>query len=379
MKTLCFAFFLAACSGSTTGGNGGSGGAPPIDGLVYITVTPADQTLVIAGTTPATSGYHAERIFKDGHHEDVTTRVSFRLADTGLGSFAGPAFTSQTDHGGFTTVIAEAGNVQGSTTLTLLFRQRGNDPASTNLPPDPGSKFGGTVDPGRAPDLVYPNDGVLVPPNLGKLEFHFHPGANNTLFELSFANNVTDVKIYLRCTMPLNGGCIYQPDPLAWHWIAETNRGGAPLQISIKGTDDNGSGVGASGAMTMQFSKDNINGGLYYWTTSNGTGIMRFDFASTTQTAAVQYLGTQLTGGTCVGCHALSRDGHKIVAEAGGQNDGRLLLFDVQRAAPMQPFPLAQRSQFESWIPDGSAFVGIYTDDVKTGPSNLILFDGTTG
>src|SRR5262245_25606355 len=111
MKTLCFAFFLAACSGSTTGGGGGSGGAPPIDGLVYLTVTPADQTLVISGTTAATSGYHAEGIFKDGHHEDVTGRVTFRLADSGLGGFTGPAFKSQTDHGGFTSVIAEAGNV----------------------------------------------------------------------------------------------------------------------------------------------------------------------------------------------------------------------------------------------------------------------------
>ena len=46
MKTLCFAFFLAACSGSTTGGNGGSGGAPAIDGLVYITVTPAGDEMV---------------------------------------------------------------------------------------------------------------------------------------------------------------------------------------------------------------------------------------------------------------------------------------------------------------------------------------------
>src|SRR5262245_33860532 len=191
MKILFFAFFAAAAGGcrvSTPGGGGDWGGAPPIDGLVSITVTPADQTLVIAGTTPATSAYKADGTFKDGHHEDITSRVFFSLADAGLGNFAGPAFTSQTDHGGITSVRAEAGNVSGSTSLTLLFRQRGNDPASGNLPPDPGSKFGGTLDPGRAPDLVYPNDGVLVPPNLGKLEFHFHPGANNTLFELSFAN-----------------------------------------------------------------------------------------------------------------------------------------------------------------------------------------------
>ena len=62
---------------------------------------------------------------------------------------------------------------------------------------------------------------------------------------------------------------------------------------------------------------------------------MRFDFASTTQTMATKFIGTELTGGTCVGCHALSRDGTRIVAEAGGQNDGRLLLLDVATVMPM--------------------------------------------
>ena len=376
MKSYVFALLLAACSGETTGGTGGSGGAPPIDGLVSIKVTPADQTLVIAGTTPATSTYKADGTFKDGHHEDVTTRVDFRLADTGLGNFTGPAFQSQTDHGGFTSVIAEAGNVQGSTTLTLLFKQVGNDPASTNLPPDPGSKFGGSVDPGRAPDLVYPNDGVLVPPNLGKLEFHFHAGANNTLFELSFENNVTDVKIYLRCAVPLNGGCIYTPDPIAWHWIAETNRGGAPLNVLIKGTDDAGSAVGVSGMQTVQFSKDNINGGLYYWTTSGATAIMRFDFASTTQTTAAQYL-TAPAGAQCIGCHALSHDGKKLVAEVNGQNDGRTLLVDVATTTPLAPLTGMGTSIFESWNPAGTQYVGAYGDSGAT-DFNLMLFDGNT-
>src|SRR5204862_6023454 len=100
-----------------------------------------------------------------------------------------------------------------------------------------------------------------------------------------------------------------------WYWIAEINRGGLLLQVAIKGTDDAGSAVGVSGTQTLRFSKDDIKGGLYY-TTSNGSGIMRFDLASTTPTA-VQFLGTGLTNGTCVGCHAVSRDGRKVVAEAG--------------------------------------------------------------
>ena len=53
------------------------------------------------------------------------------------------------------------------------------------MPADPSALFAGTADTARAPKVVYPNDGVLVPPNLGKLELHWLRGsADNALFEI---------------------------------------------------------------------------------------------------------------------------------------------------------------------------------------------------
>jgi len=57
-------------------------------------------------------------------------------------------------------------------------------------------------------------------------------------------------------------------------------------------------------------------------------------------------------------------------------SDGSLLLYDVARRAPVAPFPLAQRSTFESWSPKDDAFVGVFGDG---GEKDLLLFDGTTG
>ena len=105
---------------------------------------------------------------------------------------------------------------------------------------------------------------------------------------------------------------------------------------------------------------------------------MRWDFGGST-TTAVSYLTPTNTGGTCVGCHALAPNGDKLVASAGGQSDGRLLLWDITTNQALQPFPLAQKSQFESWNADGSQFVGVYGDATKKGPSNLMIFDGTMG
>lgn len=378
MRRLVFAFLLfavVACKRSDRG-DGGRPDAGSLGGLSSITVKPADQVLVIDNGAAVTSTYTALGTFDDGRVEDISGLVSWALGEPTLGGFAGSDLTTNSVKGGQSRVIANAAGVEGTTNVTLVLRQQWKDPAST-LPPNPGGVFGGApVNAARAPVLVYPNDGIIVPPNLGKLELHFRPGAGNTLFELSFKSSVVDLKIYLRCTTPLNGGCIYLPDPQAWAWIAESQRGGDAVTWSIRGTDDTGTSVGTSSEMKLRFAPQDLTGGIYYWTTSTGS-IMRFDFASTTQTTAQPFVTTAMTGGTCVGCHALSRDGKKLVAEAGGQNDGRILLLDVATATPMVPFASTPKSNFESWNPDGSQFAGVWADSGNE--FNLMILNGNTG
>ena len=365
MRHLGLALVLVAC-GNHHPGPGGN-----LDGLASLAIMPADQTLVIADGTPAASTYTVIGTFTDGHTEDVTADVTLDLSDESLGAFTGADFQSATDHGGRTQVTAVAGTIMGATGLTLVFQQHWTDPGSTGLPPNPGGLFGGPAT-GAAPSLVYPNDGALIPPNLGRLELHFIPGANNTVFALSLKNSLTDITVYLNCTMPLNGGCIYQPDAQLWSWLAATNRGGDPVTWSIAGTDATGSAVGTSGAMAFGFALQDVTGGIYYWTTTTQS-VMRYDFASA-QTAATQYIGTSLEG-TCIGCHALSRDGTKLVAEVNGQNDGRTALVDVASKTVMNSFGATPKSMFESWNPDGSAYVSVYGDNGATN-YNLMVMNG---
>lgn len=368
--------------GATVGCGSGSsnsmpgGPPPPIAGLTAITVGPANQLLVVDGQSPASQKYTATGSFADGHTEDVTDRVQFGLSDPSLGLFMKDLLTSAADHGGIANVQAAAGDVLATTPVTILIRQRIVDPSS-GLAAGVDGKFSAPDDASRAPDVVYPNDGVLLPPNFGKMEVHFLPGANNTLFEVGFSNPLTDVKVYTKCLQPMNGGCIFGVPDAVWKTVATTNRGSSQLTVTVRGTDDKAASVGSSKAVAMQISKDDILGGLYYWTTSNGTGIMRYDFANQ-QAQASMFVGTNLTGGNCVGCHALSRDGSKLVAEAGGQNDGRLLLLDVAHSTPMVPFGSTAKSTFESWSPMGDQFVGVYGDSGATN-YNLMLFNGQSG
>ncbi|HEX8440145.1 hypothetical protein [Archangium sp.] len=373
------------CDGGTgdppTGGGNNSG--EPLAGLTAITVEPADQVLVIeAGQTPASLSYRATGTFADGKTRDISSEVRFSVDNTFIGGFSGSTFTTYKNQGGVTTVSALAGTVRGTTRVSVKLQASVKDPASPTAPDNASALFAGPASTTRKPDLVYPNDGVLMPPNMRGAELHFLPGTSNTLFELAFQNAVTDLKVYLRCTLPMNGGCIYRPDDNTWLWLAQTNRGGEPVTVTLRGTDDSGTQVGTAASLSLSFSRDDLTGGLYYWTTSNGSAIMRFDFKSASQTTGEKFAGPEVAGGECIGCHALSRDGKKLVAEASGQNSGRIVLMDVGSKTPLVPYNQGaaspDKSIFESWNPDGSQYVGVYADTGAT-DFNLMLFDGNTG
>jgi hypothetical protein len=136
--------------------------------------------------------------------------------------------------------------------------------------------------------------------------------------------------------------------------------------------------VGSSGDIHLAFSHDDVRGGIYYWKAAGGAGgsaIMRFDFGSTTQTAAERFAGPEKAGGKCVGCHALSRDGTKMVAPAGGWDVEGMLLLDTATGSSMgSPAP----SAFASWNPDGSRYVGVFAYQ-GTSSYDLLMFDGSSG
>lgn len=391
----CLALVLAgagcSCSAEDTGGlhDGGSDGGP--DGstptLMGVSLSPTNPTLDIQGTTPAVQDFTLTAVFDDGSSQDVSAQASFDVGDHTLGSFHAKQFVSHTDKGGTTEVTGSFEGKTASTALTLVKHQTFE--SGTGLPSDPAGPFGGPADAQRSPRLVYPNDGVLLPPNLGRLEFHFVPkSGSDTLFRVSFENAVTDIQVYLRCGTPVNGGCIYLPDDAVWKAMSSGSRGGAPIQVTVSATDDTGTSVGTSAPIQISFAQQDLQGGLYYWTTSGfpdgiSTAIMRFDFAGT-QTSATRYLTSDDTkkpdggsnGVSCIGCHALSRDGTKVVAEVQGQNDGRLLMWDVANTTPIVDFPASGKSIFESWNPDGSLFVGVDSDNDNY---PLRLHDGNTG
>jgi len=175
-----------------------------------------------------------------------------------------------------------------------------------------------------APTIAYPLDGLLLPPNMNVLEVQFVPPAGATLFEVVFENTITLVKVETTCDpiTPVRGGAspgcgVTLPQP-AWDDIANTNRDGDPLTVTVRATDASATCVSSSTAkIAINFAKDDITGGIYYWQSAvyggiggKTGGIYSHDFGSLDPTPTPFY--TSGGTGTCVGCHFLSRDGARM-------------------------------------------------------------------
>lgn len=174
------------------------------------------------------------------------------------------------------------------------------------------------------PTLVYPPDGVLLPPNMNVLEVQWVPPAGASLFEVDFENSVTDVRVETACNSitsvrgAANVGCGLTLSQQQWNDIANTNRDGDPVKVTVRAVPPMQQCVTSSPQkVSVAFAKDDLTGGLYYWqsATYGGTagktgGIYYHDFGSFSPTPTPFY--TSGGTGTCVGCHTLSKDGARM-------------------------------------------------------------------
>jgi hypothetical protein len=171
------------------------------------------------------------------------------------------------------------------------------------------------------PQLVYPNDGALYPPNTGAIDVQWLPGTGNNYFEVDFENKATDVRVETRCNAITNsiggttGGCDLLLDAASWRYVVGLNAGNDPVAVTVRGSPDL-SCADTSNGRSMGFASFPIQGAVYYWQSEvNGTcagtagGIYRYDFGNTTTAAKA---AVPASSGQCIGCHFLSHDGQKM-------------------------------------------------------------------
>jgi hypothetical protein len=433
---------LGGQSGQRDGGGGGAiittlpeAGQPPDAELAAVPqdiatmrIDPADSVLVVQRGQSATLSFRAFATMQAGGGEvEITARTVFYVPDNflvgGFPSDGSALFTTRLpassadppQRGGKVTIQAMAASndipiTTVTTTLTVTIVDSGSAAAGSlgatpAIPGDPGPEFTGSNSATLGPKLVYPNDGVLLPPNMQQLEVHFQPGSKaGELYEISILSDYSEYRYYTRCyaapTKYLAGACAFELDPDTVNVIAESNRGSGPLTLAVRGTDENGN-VGSSASISVQFAADRVDGAIYYWTTTQSQtqspSIMRFDFSSQSALAVVlQPSDLPDDGGNphanqrCVGCHALSRDGRRMVASTGASWAGYLVyISDLSLPKTATNWltvdgratgtAAANRVMTASFNPDGTQFVADAPSGDALGGNNLSLNDGVTG
>jgi len=250
--------------------------------------------------------------------------------------------------------------------------------------------------------IVYPNDGVLVPPNMNVIAVQWTPfGSGYSQFEVDFENSITDTRIITKCatqTMDTgqpsaaSGGCELDLTPQEWSLLAAANRGGSPVAITVRGTTNGTCATTSASTVHLSFTQQDLLGAIYYWkstVSANGTGgqIWEKSFGSTAPEQQVTGVGS-LTA-TCNGCHALSRDGLRMVVYSDDDDsddeysDITGSLIDMTTKQPVGTSAAGgnrsgQPPGFSVFSPDHSLY--LTTDGLGTSPTNnFTLWSGNAG
>jgi hypothetical protein len=385
------------CSCSHNGAKTDDGGGDNADMTALsggdIMITPADATIDITPMGPA--GTQAYTAMLNG--QDISAQATWTVDDMTLGSFSGNTFTSNTDHGGSTRVHADYNGQTGFATLNVKLHATVPSDNCPGCPAFPGNGTPMCAATAQTPLVLYPPDGTLVPPNMNVLQLQFDQGAGNTYFEIDYENAATDVRVLTMCSAITDSkgnatnGCVYDLSQQVWDYIAQSNRGGAPLDIIVRATDANGTCIATSQTqVAISFGQEDLNGGVYYWQSvaigaASGAagGIFRYDFGKRGQTPEA-FLAPAVGAGKaarCIGCHFLSRDGAKMTygnddPDADDEySDLTTTLIDVATKVAANPGML--KGGFQAFTPDHSLFLASNPSGMN--PTNVFtLWNGAT-
>ena len=260
-------------------------------------------------------------------------------------------------------------------------------------PPGMGTTCTGA---GADPQLVYPPDSVLLPPNMNVIEVQFMPGAGNTIFEIDFENAATDVRFETMCNAITDtrgnatGGCAFQLSPTDWNYVSSLNAGGDPVTVTVRAAPADLSCIAGSNSRKISFATMPLMGGIYYWQslvfgTVAGTagGIFRKDFGNPDPTPE-PFLTPTASSNKCVGCHYLSHDGAKMVVGTDDADsddelgDDHFYLYDVATRAPTALMNMSAKG-FAAW--QGAAHDHVALGDgggMQMTPGLIFPIDGTT-
>ncbi len=294
------------------GGTGAGGGSATGDTLVF---NPMEATVSRTGAAAPANTVMFQLMLKhaDNTMDPVSAdQVFFDRPDLATLTAGSPVVaTVNTAFAGTGTINALHGTLHASALLHVHQLVTSADPSipmtvitalnQPNLPADTG-----------VTSLLYPYDHTVFPLGLASPLIMWNAVTAGDTYLLRMKRSSYELDTYLVGATP---GQIRGEQDL-WDAITTSDDPSDPLVVTLIRYDLGTSTAAVSTTQSWTISNKSLRGTIYYWTTS-GTGHMariRPGSGSLPET---------LAGGQCMGCHAVSADGTKLVAavEAAPSND----------------------------------------------------------
>lgn len=350
--------------GGETIGTGGSGGATGcLTGLQSISLSPADQTVLLDGGPAAPVTFTATGTFANGDAPIAGGKLTWtatRQDDTPPGTIDSGVLAPNPNAGGVVTISATDGCVTGTTTVSFVLDVTLDEPA------DPGPWAGVPVTGAKSPDIVYPSDATRFPRNLYRTIFQWRKEGMSA-FRLVFEGPNSTVTVYteglhgLCATANPPAGC-WEVNEVAWSFIAGSNAGQtATWYVDGLDTTTNPPTVRRSDPIEIGFSKQDVKGAIFYWSTTSA-GVRRGRISKQNPEDYVVGKPGTVYGDdkvACVACHVVSRDGKYLAAPVQSQLTKSLWVMEVTADPP--PTPLVTQVANTG----GHGFATISPDDVN--------------
>jgi len=335
-----------------------------LPGLSTITLSPANGTVTLDGSSAPPQTFTATGTFSDGHMEalDPTKLIwtATRGDDTPAGVVTSGTLTPNGKAGGTVTIKATDGCVSGETTIVFKLEVTVGTPTNaTDWTRTPTTS-------GTLPTVVYPSDQTRFPRNIYRTLFQWRTGGY-TEFRLTFEGPGSKVTIYTNGANALcagknpAAGC-FEADETTWSFIAASNAG-QTVSWTIDAMDRSTATptIRRAGAITLGFSKRDVAGAIFYWSTTVA-GVRR---ANIRDAVPENYIAgnpqTTYTNPTdavkCVACHVVSRDGKYLAAPVQATSGQSLWITQVTNTPP--PTPLVKSIANTG----GHGFASISPDD----------------
>jgi WD40-like Beta Propeller Repeat len=346
--------------GSTQSATGGNPGGDPIPGS--LTITPNPISVTINGADQAVAFVVVSS--SDG---DVTSTAMLTLDDPTLATVTSGAlvFSKNLTGGGKTTLRGTYRGQVGSAEVNVAVKAQ--DIIDPSAPPNPVDYFD-NGDGGPAPSWVYPFSQTMLPRNQPELNFQFNGVAAAQAYRIRIDGPTYSQNIYLGPALCAGGTqCALQLGDMDWTAIAHSLAGtDATLTLSASAGPEAPSG--SAPPHSLSFSPEDVEGGLYYWSTTI-TGIYRVPLGAKTATPFI-------TNGNefgCSGCHAVSRDGKKVALEFGSADGtGGGIVDGANGQSYIVTPPAAGQWNLQTFSPDGTMLMVNWQGHAR-------VIDSTTG